>query len=351
MLHSKVKHIVPQVLEYLQDPQHPLCSNEKAEVARELIVATYEENFRKWCTPSDYLSGRHPISAHASTKCVLANWFKHNQFPHEPLSARTQATFRMGGIVETELYACALLAGADVSHWQHKLVIDRAGWPTNNFIDFVHRSPVDGRRRVVDAKTMASYSYQRAMKDGVDDGFGYLGQMSTYIDAALKEGIVDCAEGIFLCYKKDTGHIDEVVVQCDPGKVDQANAASKLVQDTTEYRDCPDHSDYEDTKEGVLPTKCETCLGLPLVDVGAADSRRPGRPSKYAPVERNNRWALCLQCTYCDYKFSCWTRPHQRVQIETSNNGIPMPQYKELPEQEITVEIEKGKPVFYVKSR
>ena len=344
MLDRNVAHLAPQILEYLQNPSQPLCSVEQAEVARELIVATYAENFRKWSTPNDYQSGRHPISAHASTKCYLQSWFKHNQFPKEKLSPRTQSVFRIGGIVEVELYAMALFAGAEVTNWQQQMSIVRAGWPTNNFLDFIHKSPIDGKRRVVDAKTMASFSYERMLKQGVDDSFGYLGQMSSYIEWCLENDLVDCDEGIFLCFKKDTGHIGESVVRMDPLLIKQANASAQTIQQHTEYKVCtaPHEEDI---------TRCEVCRGVPLVDVGGADSRRPPRPPGYEPVDVKGRWKLGLQCTYCDYKFSCWTRPHQRVQIEVTDHGLPAPQYSELPEQQITVEVERGKPVFYVRQR
>ncbi len=280
---SKRKHLSGPINEYLQTKEIKV-SAEDASVAVELVKTLYAEGLDKFVGPP-WVSGRHPLSANSATRCLLQNWFKHNQFPGEPLHSRVIATFRMGNIVELELYLMALLAGEEISDYQHQAHIDRAGWTTNNYLDFIHRSKVDEKRRVVDAKSMGSFGYQKLFdwNKPMDDLFGYLGQMSTYVDYALEAGLVDSDEGLFLCYSKDKGYVDEYIVPLDKALVAQAHASAKVIQDHTEYMDCPDCNGTGQCEVSSNPTtleRCGRCTGVPLVSVGAADARRPPRPPR-----------------------------------------------------------------------
>ena len=351
MYHSSfgtVKHLSPAINEFFKT-KIAKCAPDQVPLVRELARELYGQSFDTF-TGGGWTPGRHPITASSSTKCLLQSWFRHNQFPQEPLHPRVGATFRMGNIVELDLYLVAILAGEEVSDYQHQAQIQMGGWPTNNYLDFIHTSRVDGLRRVVDCKTMSSFSYQRVFDwgKGVDDSFGYLGQMSQYVNYALEAGLADTDEGVFLCYKKDTGHIDEHIVRLDKALIAKANASSKIIQDHTEYTDCSDCVQSEPVEghgaaqEGYR--RCHRCMGVPLVAAGQADSRRPPRPAEYAAVSGPDGWRLPLQCSYCDYKFSCWTRPWQRIGF---SEGKPV--YEETPEQYIQVHVDKkGKPQFLI---
>jgi len=227
---GKASHLAHSIKKFFENTADVFTSVEHRALVAELIKEYYGQSFDQ-LLEGGWISGRHPLTAHSATKCILSNWFKHNRFPREELPSRVQATFRVGGIVELELYAASLFAGEDCSHYQHKLTIERGGWPTNNYLDWIHKSKVDGKRRVVDCKTMSSYAFQRLFDRGeaLDDTFGYCGQMSNYIDECLEQGLVDSDEGIFLCYKKDTGHIEEYVYTMDKSLVRESNLSSKII--------------------------------------------------------------------------------------------------------------------------
>jgi len=347
-----IGHLAPAVNKFLKTKKIA-CSDEEAELAKELAKELYGQSLDQF-VQDGWLSGRHPVTASSATKCRLQSWFKHNQFPTEPPQPRRNAVFRIGNIVELELMLMAILAGEKISDYQHQAKIERAGWPTNNYLDFIHTSGKDGKRRVVDCKTMASFGFQKLFDwgDPMDDTFGYLGQMSNYIDYALGAGLVDSDEGIFLCFKKDTGHVDEYVVKLDQTLIQKSETNSKIIQDHTEYEECTEcdngtqHSKDADGEDRSV--RCVRCVGLPLVKIGAADARRPPREDAYSAVQdkKTGDWKLGLVCSYCDYKFSCWTRPWQRVMF----NEKDKPVYDESPEQFLETVIDRrGKPQFHVK--
>ena len=344
------KHLAPAINQFFKDKK-VRCSDEEADLVKELVSERYGDSVDKFVSDG-WVPGRHPLSASGATKCYLQNWFKHNQFPAEPPTPRRNATFRMGSIVELELFLVAVLAGEKVSAYQHKAVIARGGWPTNNYLDFVHTSSIDGKTRVVDCKTMSSIGYQMLFDwgKGMDDNFGYLGQMSNYIDYALWAGLADSDEGLFLCYKKDTGHIDEHLVQFDRSLIAKTEDNSRIIQEHTEYRECDlcteGYTAEKNDDGSEFRKRCLACVGLPLVVVGASGDNRPGRPSDINVERTTSGWKLPTVCGYCDYKFSCWSQPRQRVAFDEGERPI----YTEATTQKIEVEVDKkGKPAFYVR--
>ena len=329
------KHLAPAIERFYRD-RKVMVSPEVQMALTEQIAEHNKQSLEQWSSGEDSEKGRNPVTASSATKCVLSNWFSHNKFPSEPLPGRAAATFRIGHLVEADLYCAAVLAGEEVSHFQHQMKATLGGWTSNAYIDFLHKSSIDGKRRIVDVKTMSSYSYEKIFKRNqkMDDTFGYLGQFSVYAAQGIKDGIVDSPEVLVLCYNKNTGHIGEYLYEAEVSKVEEAHANSALVQKHTEY----------------LPGQAPPFE----VDVGKMDANRPPRPKGYEPeLMRNGDYKLGLQCSYCPYKFSCWTRPHQRIHIGIGPHENPLPMYdtQEPLDQWVEVEYKSGKPIFVIKRR
>jgi hypothetical protein len=344
---GRVTHLAPGINEFFRTKEIK-CSPEQVALVLEYVKELYSQGVEQFAG-SGWQSGRHPVTAHSATRCYLQSWFKHNQFPTEPATAKRNATFRCGNVIEVELYLAAVLGGEEISEYQTKAEILQAGWRTNNYIDFIHRSPIDGLRRVVDVKSMGNYGYNKIFEwsKGMDDGFGYLGQMSNYIRWALNEGLVDCDEGLFLCYKKDTGDIDEYAYTMDPALLEKSEAHSQIVQDHTVYVDCAECTEgYIDVETPAgsgtfTQARCLRCVGLPVVSVGASDDNRPARPKEFQVAFGDD---IEFRCGYCDYKNSCWTYPYQRVSYD--HKGDPV--FTKKPQQWLRRRFEKGKPKFSV---
>jgi hypothetical protein len=345
-------HLAQPILDFLDTKVLGVDAGEKDDID-DMIVAMYrqqhEESMREWD------KGKNPVTAHSATKCYLQNWFQHNQFPAEPMAPRVKANFRMGGIVETELLYWALLAGEECTNIQDKRHVTLGGWRSASYIDWIHKSKVDGKRRVCDSKSMSNFAFMKLFdwKKPMDDGFGYIGQGNIYMQEWGEAGLIDEPwEIIFLCFKKDTGHIDEYIVPFNPHKVEEAHENSRIIQSHTVYRDC----ECVSARDLNPKVECETCFGRKIVvDVGAADGDVPPRPNGMIPktkkVKDSKEYVLDIACSYCPFKWSCWTKPDRRVKVEQNDNNVPVPIISDA-EQRIFLEYDsKGKPQFCVRRK
>jgi hypothetical protein len=346
------KHCARPIYQYLNDKE-VIVSIEQLAIIDELMT----ETFRGMLTDGRKTYDGHinPVTCHSATKCYLSNWFKHNRFPAEPMHPRVKANFSVGHVVEQQMLYWLMLAGEEVSHIQDRRKVKIGGWESSAYCDWIHKSKVDGKRRLVDAKSQSNYGFKKLFDwhKPLDDSFGYLGQFSLYMKEWGEAGLIDEPwELIMLAFKKDTGHINEIIVPYNEHKVKEAHQNSLLIQNATEYTDC----ECVEARDMEPLVDCEKCWGKKkVVVVGAADDKRPDRPNEMQPtvvtINKQREYVIPLECSYCDYKWTCWTKPHRRVKVEMNDKYSPVPIYTTQPDSRPWMEFEKGSPKFCVRRR
>tara|TARA_R100000306_G_C4378181_1_gene142914 strand:+ start:158 stop:1009 length:852 start_codon:yes stop_codon:yes gene_type:complete len=182
-------------------------------------------------------------------------WYEiHNKVPvdHPP---ELLLKFFYGNLVEAMLLFLAAESGHKVTDEQKEVQLEGI----KGHID----SKIDGA--VIDAKSSSHRGFQK-FKNGTlfeDDPFGYVGQLSGYMEA---EG---CSEGGFLAYDKSTGEL-----------------ALLMVDELTKI-DATDRIKY-----------LKRILELDTV---------PERCYKPIPLGTNGNYILDYHCRYCDFKEKCWS--------------------------------------------
>jgi hypothetical protein len=321
------------------------------------LAAAYGEKTKEFLTEKYRHSGA-PVSCNSCTKCPRQSWYKFNRLAGEPMHPRGKLNFRTGHIVELELYMYAALGGAEVDFFQHRYdwnIGDQNNdmFDTSAYIDFRYKRP-NGKRVLVDVKTISDIGFKYFVKDGPDDAFGYLGQFNQYIKAALDAGDIDGDENdppelIMLGYKKSTGHIHEHSIKLDVAYLEQAASNAQLVDRHTTYVSCPT---CDEGKKLNQDEKCDNCRGKKFIP-DAVHGTPPPRPEWLAPNKgRDGRWSIALQCNYCDHKHACWTYPRMDdLKFAWSDKGEMVVTYpdEQKPIQKLVMELSsRGKPVFYI---
>lgn len=155
----KDTHIIGAVESYIRTKESPLDPEQVEEVKNSAIerYSSSWDNFQE----AEWGPSRTPTTPYNCTKCYLQNWFKWNRYNAEPMTAQTRLNFRLGHIIEAEVYTWAKMSGLNVYDYQKKAEIVIGGLPCTAYFDFFVKSPLDGRRRVVDVKTMSSFAFDR----------------------------------------------------------------------------------------------------------------------------------------------------------------------------------------------
>lgn len=192
--------------------------------------------------------------SNAGTPCRRKLWYSLNT-PQlaEPLSAPTRIKFLLGDISELLVLFLAKIAGHKIEREQETVYV--AGVPGH--IDAV----VDDV--VVDVKSASPYSFTK-FKEGLKratDSFGYLTQLGSY-----RTGTGSKRSG-FLVLNKVLGHLH-----------------LDLHED--------DNVDYETVVEDAKAT-----VALPAP---------PERHYEDVPDGASGNRKLCIECSYCDFKETCW---------------------------------------------
>lgn len=196
------------------------------------------------------------------TKCLRKEWYVAKDEEQEPLTASAKYKFLYGNTIEELTLHVAKAAGHRVEREQEKVELPfphNPVWSVTGRIDAM----IDGR--VVDVKSMSSYSF----KAGVgDDLFGYHWQIGAYA-AVLTPG----EPGFILGVDKQLGHI-------------------KLV-------DVP----VLDVTKDVLPKALEIATAM--------TQREPPERLTDEPMGASGNRKLGIVCSYCGYRSKCW--PSARV--------------------------------------
>lgn len=196
-----------------------------------------------------------------SHPCDRKIWYDINQ-PElaEPLSAQNHIKFMYGDILEEMVLFLAKVSGHDVQGEQDELDLYGIKGHRDAVIDGV----------TVDVKSASSFSFNKFLAGltNRNDGFGYLGQLDSYIEAAKGDPLVtDQSKGAFLVIDKQLGkiHLD---VHTRIG-IDWRNRIFSL-QRTVE------------------------------------DTRPPPRSFSAVPDGAKGNERLDTVCSYCVHKSSCW---------------------------------------------
>jgi hypothetical protein len=195
------------------------------------------------------------------TRCDRKLWYSVNK-PElaENLSGATSFKFLYGDILESLVLGLAKLAGHSVEGEQDELSIGEVKG---------HRDAViDGRLTDVKSATTHSFAKFRDHKLRIDDPFGYLTQIGSYLHASQKDPLVkDKDKASFIAVDKQLGHI---------------------VVDTYE-KDATDYDLLVEQKSALLANE-----GLP--ERGFGDQ----------PEGKSGNRKLCTECSYCPFKGACW---------------------------------------------
>jgi hypothetical protein len=200
-------------------------------------------------------------------------WYKaHTQSnaSYNPLPYDTALKFTYGNILESLLLLLVKTAGYDVSDSQKEYELDGV----RGHID----CKINGY--VVDCKSASGYSFSKFKKgDLMDDPFGYMHQLSAYIQA---DGMKN--EGGFLVINKESGEICYMPVH----DLELPNAKERI----KEAKDI--------IANDTPPERCYT-------------------PSK----ARDGREYLKTGCVYCNFKDKCWEDSNQGIGLvyETGADG------------------------------
>ena len=186
----------------------------------------------------------------------------------EPLGPDTKIKFLFGDVWEAIMLFLAKEAGHEVTHEQEEVVTDGVVGHMDAVIDGV----------VVDVKTASKYAF-RKFKDGTlqdNDAFGYYEQLAGYSNA------LGNLPGAWLAVEKEQGHM------------------------------------------ALLPASAEELAALRIEDrikhlkAVVADKENP--PERCYPDEemgKSGNRVLGVNCSYCPFKFHCWSDANQGVGLRT----------------------------------
>ena len=185
--------------------------------------------------------------------CSRKQWYEHNDAPREPLQPHTRIKFVFGHIIEARVLLLAKEAGHTVTDEQKEVEVDGVVGHMDAKIDGV----------VVDVKSASSAAFKK-FKDGTlnseNDSFGYLTQISAYLEAEGEH------EGAFLAMDKQLGKLALMPVTKKLGVSYEINARKEVVLSDT----VPERAFY------------------PVPDGVSGNMKLP------------------VNCSYCDFKHSCF---------------------------------------------
>lgn len=200
-------------------------------------------------------------------RCVRQQWYMVKKYPTEPLNPRAKMTFLFGDIVEAVVVALAKASGVNLHSEQKEVDFNGVKGHIDGLIT------VNGEDCLFECKSMSDAGFKTLERNGLEDDFGYLSQVNSYLHC------LGLNRAFLVAVNKNTGHITEVEVK----KSDKL--VKEIEKNITTLREC--------IQNDTLPDR------------------------KYKPVEeiyRNKptgRMILPVQCAYCGYKDYCWNNLQQ----------------------------------------
>lgn len=183
-------------------------------------------------------------------------WYEINNYKTEELDGKTHLKFLYGDLIEAIVLTLAEAAGHKVERLQEEIEVDGIKGHIDAVIDGV----------LVDVKSCSPYSYNK-FQDGTllsNDPFGYVGQLSGYAHS-LK------LDAGFIAVNKVLGDI--CILKLPKEVIDGYDIRSRIatVREAVGSKDVPERC-YKDEPDG----------------------------------QSGNR-KLALGCSYCGYRFGCWS--------------------------------------------
>ena len=196
--------------------------------------------------------------------CERQLWYDINQSEDaEAMPANTYMKFLMGDIIEEVVLMLAEMAGHSVEGGQDQMEIEGVKG---------HRDAVISGT-LVDVKSASPYSFTKFKENTLseDDAFGYIPQLSSYLQASQDDPkVTDKERACFLAFNKVTGDLALTPIE----RKGTAEAFSKY------------YSSKKDMVDGDNPPE----RGFD-----------PVPQSNSSPNEK-----LGVNCSYCSFKNTCW---------------------------------------------
>ena len=250
---QSIHTLIPDIHKLLADGKEGIGERNLQEFFQAL-----REDIREFLSPEERSNaGRIRMSSIGKHNRKL--WYEFNDKRKRTILSQDKLKFFFGNIVESFLLFLAQEAGHKVTDRQKEVVLEGIKGHIDAKIDGV----------VVDVKSASNFGFKKfkERKLHLDDPFGYVGQLSGYVQAEGGDS------GCFLAFNKNNA--DMVLVELDLEMIDAKKRIvelKKLLKSKTVPEKC-----YPDQLEG----------------------------------KHGNR-SLNKNCTFCDYKYECW---------EDANNG------------------------------
>lgn len=208
-------------------------------------------------------------ASNLGTKCMRKLWYTINTPEKaEPLNPEAHNKFLFGHLIEEYILWMAKKAGHDVQKRQETVGITLPNGKTiEGHIDCV----LDGC--ITDVKSANSRGFDKFKYNRLehDDPFGYIDQLDFYRAALDGDPTVSDKEHVqFLAIDKELGHI----------VLDRYNRSHVSVKDVHAKVQAAD----------------DVCSSPVLPDRGYFAE----------PDGKSGNMQLCMECRYCEYKWSCW---------------------------------------------
>lgn len=179
------------------------------------------------------------------------------------MDARAAITFWQGDLVELMLLSLAKQAGCQITSYglnQNTVKLKVGDVEIQGHPDGLC---LDGGIRLIEVKSMSSYSFERFEKGSIDES--YLDQVNAYM-APL--GLTDC---IFVAMNKDNGILHEIMVPYDAERV--AKIRERLWTVIESDKEHLPERPYVPDKKDFWPWQCAYCgfFGTCLVNEGLAE--------------------------------------------------------------------------------
>ena len=181
-------------------------------------------------------------------------WYAFHDKKKRTTPSQLKLKFFFGNLVESFLLFLAQEAGHKVTDRQKEVVIDSIKGHIDAKIDGV----------VVDVKSASDFGFKKFKENTlfVDDPFGYVGQLSAYVQAEGGDS------GYFLAYNKNTAEMS--LLELDELTMIDAQERIATLKEVVKQKDLPERC-YTDT-----------------------------------PYLKSGNRTINTNCTFCDYKHECW---------------------------------------------
>jgi hypothetical protein len=204
--------------------------------------------------------------------CVRKLWYGyHKSELKEDLKPWTLIKFLYGDVIEALFLMLAEAAGHDVKGRQTKLEVEGIPGSRDCIIDGV----------LVDVKSANSRGFEKFKhhKLETDDPFGYLTQLSLYLEGSKDDVLLEDKEtAAFLAIDKELGHV----------VLDRYRLVAKGIGGTKE------------AGKGLRDQVRKTTVAILDADV------TPDRAFTDRPDGKSGNMVLGTVCKYCDFKKTCW---------------------------------------------